>query len=124
MKVIRIGSQPVHKAPMPSGPQVEVLIGDGAQLAVAHAQIPLGGGMPEHAHGDSETIAVVRQGRVEMTSGGHTVTLEPGAIALLAVGERVSLHNPGDAPASLLVYFAPPDFIRTFAGWPVREGTA
>jgi hypothetical protein len=51
-------------------------------------------------------------------------TLEPGSVALLAVGERVSLHNPSDEPASLLVFFAPPGFIRTFAGWPVREGTS
>ena len=63
-----------------------------------------------------------QSGRVEIGGEGDTRTLEPGAMALIGVGERVSLTNPSPSePASLLVFFAPPGFVETFASWPVAE---
>ena len=116
-----IESGTIRKAPGANGPRVEVLIDDNDQLAVAHVHLPPGGGMPKHMHGESVALVAVREGRVEISCEGRQETLEPGSVALFEVGEQVSLHNPGDQPASLLAFFAPPGFIQTFSNWPVLE---
>jgi len=45
-------------------------------------------------------------------------------VALIGVGERVSLRNPTADPASLLVCLAPPAFVRVLSAWPLRPDTA
>lgn len=128
MQIVQAGSGAVHTAPVQGGPRVEVLIGEGktegANLAVARVSVPPEGGMPEHEHGESETALVVQGGRitVHIHGGGQQETLEAGSLALIGVGERVRLENPSsEETASLLVFFAPPGFVRTFASWPVEE---
>lgn len=125
MRILGLGSGTARVAPVEGGPRVEVLVGEGntegANLSVAHVLMPPGGGMPEHDHGESEAVVVVQSGRVEIEvrGGAGRETLEPGTMALIGVGERVSLENPSPSePASLLAFFAPPGFVRTFASWP------
>lgn len=94
----------------------------GTNLGAARVSVPPGGGMPEHEHGESETALVVQDGRITVHGGGQQEKLEAGAVALIGVGERVQLENPSsEEPASLLVFFAPPGFVQTFASWPVEE---
>lgn len=52
--------------------------------------------------------------------GGREETLEPGAMALIGVGERVALTNPSDSEeAELLAFFAPAGFVGNLASLPV-----
>lgn len=125
MQIVQTGQGMVHTAPVQGGPRVEVLIGEGGtegeNLGAARVTIPPGGGMPEHEHGGSETALAVQFGRITIHGGDRQETLETGAVALIGVGERVRLENPSsEEPASLLVFFAPPDFVRTFASWPAE----
>jgi len=127
MRTARPGSNELHAAPVEGGPTVEVLIDgnqrDGGNLAAAHVLVPPGGGMPEHEHGESEAIILPQSGRVVIEGGGESEILEPGAMTLIGVGERVSLTNPSSSePTSLLVFFAPPGFVNVLASWPATEG--
>jgi quercetin dioxygenase-like cupin family protein len=107
---------------MPNGPQVEVLLGEDAsadgRISAAYVTLPPGAGMPEHSHGESEAVVVVQTGAVVIYSGDQREALEPGSVALLGEGERVRLENPGETPATLLVFFAPGGFVRAFDSWP------
>jgi quercetin dioxygenase-like cupin family protein len=87
-------------------------------VAAARVTLPPGGGMPEHDHGESAALVAVQRGRIVMRAGGEERELEVGAVAAIDVGERVSLRNPGDEPASLLAVFTPAGFARTLAAWP------
>ncbi|MGW7380660.1 cupin domain-containing protein [Streptomyces sp. NPDC054794] len=80
--------------------------------------MPAGGGMPEHDHGPSEIVLIPLAGSVELRHDGLARTLSPGMTAHIAVGERVSLANPGTEPASVMAMASPPDFTRSLAGWP------
>lgn len=126
MQIVGPGNGTTHIAPLDGGPTVQVLVGggvaEGGKLAAARVVVPAGGRMPEHDHGESEALVVVQSGRVVIREGGREETLEPGKIALVGVGERVSLENPSSSePASLLAFFAPPDFVETFEAWPRAE---
>lgn len=126
MQIVQAGSGVIHTAPVEGGPRVEVLIGEGetqgTNLGAARVSVPPGGGMPEHEHGESETALVVQAGRITVHGGEQREKLEAGAVALIGMGERVRLENPSsEEPASLLVFFAPPGFVQTFASWPVAE---
>lgn len=123
MRVVRIGKGEAHTAPVEGGPTAEVLVGggDGGNLGAARVVVPPGGGMPEHEHGESEALVVPRSGRVVVRGeGGREETLEPGAMALIGVGERVASTNPSDSEeAELLAFFAPAGFVGNLASWPV-----
>ncbi|QIN84571.1 cupin domain-containing protein [Rubrobacter tropicus] len=123
MRIIEPESGTTRAAPVEGGPTVEVLVGgDGAEsgnLAAARVTVPPGGRMPEHDHGESEALMIVQSGRVVIREGGREETLAPGKMASIGIGERVSLENPSSSePASLLAFFAPPAFARTFGAWP------
>ncbi len=106
-------------APPRHGVCVPVCDGEGGKIAAAHVVVPPGGGMPEHDHGESEALVVVQSGLVVIREGGREETLAPGKMASIGVGEMVSLENPSSSePASLLAFFAPPGFVRTFEAWP------
>jgi quercetin dioxygenase-like cupin family protein len=75
--------------------------------------------MPEHDHGASEVILIVRAGRARLIASDGVVTkLEPGAVVTIPVGERVRLENPEDEEARLSVVLTPPDFATAVAAWP------
>ncbi|MQA73741.1 MAG: cupin domain-containing protein [Solirubrobacterales bacterium] len=112
----------MRKPPVEAAPEVELLVGDGELdpqgMAAAHITVPPGGGMPEHDHGDSGVLLAVRRGRIVINSGGNDVALPAGALAVVGVGERVSLRNPEADPASVLAFFSPPAFAATVTSWP------
>lgn len=121
MKIAQIGRSPVHQAPLPNGPEVEVVLDAGNNLSVAHVSLPPGASMPDHSHGDAEAVVIVRAGQVELASGDEVAILGPGKLALVGVGERVRLRNGSPEPASLVAVFAPSGFIATFKEWPIRD---
>ena len=121
MRVVATGIGPARQAPFPNGPLAEVLIDEHAgagQLGVAHVTIPPGGGMPEHAHGESTVLIVPLAGELLIASGEHQEKVTPGVVVLLDHSERVRLANQTSEPVCLLAVFAPAGFVRALASWP------
>ena len=122
MRVLTLGTEPVHQAPVANGPAAEVLIDEdtgGGQLAAVHVTIPPGGGMPEHAHGESTALVVPLVGELLIGSAEHQEKVTQGVVVLLDRGERVSLTNQTSQPVSLLAVFAPAGFVRALSSWPI-----
>lgn len=118
MHVAKIGTSPRRRAPVAGGPEVETLTTtDG--IAVVHMEIPAGGGLPEHDHGPSQIVLVLLSGVVRVTYGGVEHTLEPGAVAHVGTGQRITVWNPGTEPAALMLVASPSDFVAQLAAWPV-----
>lgn len=126
MEVRQIGSGPLHAAPVPGGPIAELVVGEGEsrRLSVARVEVPPGVGMPEHDHAGSEAVILCQGGTVVISSSGQQVTLRSGTVAVIGVGERVSVHNPGSETAVLLGMFTPGDFVTQLAAWPRATGAA
>lgn len=121
MQIFEYGAGPHHRAPLPDGPVVEILSGtdtDDRQLAAARVQIPAGGAMPEHDHGESETLVVPLEGDLVLSSDENAQKLHPGVIVRVGRGERVRVENQGGHTAVMLAVFAPPAFINRLAAWP------
>lgn len=123
MLIIEPGKGTVRAAPVEGGPRAEVLLGEGGEkLAAARVMLPPGGGMPEHDHGESEALVVCREGRVTLRGAEREETLDEGKMALIGIGERVSVENPSASEsATLLAFFAPPSFVATLGAWPAVE---
>lgn len=121
MRVLPTGSGPVHRAPFPNGPSAQVLVDEQSadgQLAAAYVTIPVGGTMPEHAHGESTALVVPITGELLIRSGQREEKVAPGVVALIDQGERVSVTNETSQPVSMLGVFAPAGFIGAVASWP------
>lgn len=120
MLIADTGTTPRRRAPLPGGPTAATLTPAGIsdQVAAVHVEIPAGGGMPEHDHGTSEIVLIPLSGSVELRHDGQASTLSPGMAAYIAIGERVSLGNPGSEPVSLIVVASPPEFAGRLARWP------
>lgn len=116
------GQGPRHQA-APGGPLANVVIGpgQGTGVGVVDVTVPAGAAMAEHAHGDSETLLIPQAGRLRLVDAesGAVTELEPGVLATIPIGRRVTLENPGDAEARMLVVLSPPDFAASVATWPV-----
>ncbi len=123
---LEIGRGDRRRAPLPGGPDVEILIGaqEGRPIGVLHVTVPPGGVMPAHEHGASEVLLISLGGeaRVVDAQDGAVTELAPGALATIPVGRRVSLENPGSQPARLLVVLTPPDFAEQLTSWPSATG--
>jgi quercetin dioxygenase-like cupin family protein len=107
----------------PGAPVAEVVIGtgQGTGVGVVDVTVPAGAAMPEHAHGDSETLLIPQAGRLRLVDAesGAVTELEPGVLATIPIGRRVSLENPEATDARMLVVLSPPDFAAAVAAWPV-----
>ncbi len=68
-----------RREPFP-GYEGRFLHGDG--MSVAHWTVKQGSGFPEHQH-PHEQVAMVVEGRFEMTVAGETRVLEPGVVAVI-----------------------------------------
>ncbi|MFS8199414.1 cupin domain-containing protein [Streptomyces sp. CWNU-52B] len=120
MYVADTGSTPRRRAPVAGGPTAAPLLtaATSDRVAVVHLEIPPGGGLPEHDHGASQIVLIPVSGSVQVRHGGDVHTLAPGSAAHIDTGERVSLANPGTAPASLMVVASPPEFAARLEAWP------
>lgn len=125
MHVAHTDTTPRHRAPFPGGPVAAPLVPPGVsdRVAVIRLEIPPGAGLPEHDHGTSQVVLLPVSGAVELTHDGDTHELRAGSTALIDIGERVRLANPGDEPASVLVVASPPDFAAHVVSWPTADGT-
>jgi quercetin dioxygenase-like cupin family protein len=122
MYVTEIAASPRRRSPMPGGPTVALLTSSETsdQVAILHVELPAGATMAEHDHGASQIVLIPLTGSVEVHHDGQARTLTAGsAAAHIGLGERVSLANPGDKPASLLVVASPPEFAGRLASWPL-----
>lgn len=121
MRVFHTGSGPAHQAPFPNGPTAQILVDEqsaGGQLAAAYVTLPVGGSMPEHAHGQSTALVVPITGELLVRSGEQEEKVAPGVVVLLDQGERVSLANDTSQPVTMLGVFAPAGFVGALKNWP------
>jgi quercetin dioxygenase-like cupin family protein len=123
----RIGDSRRQRAPVPEGPEVEIVIGAdrGLPVGVLEVTVPVGGAMPEHDHGASATLLVPLAGSLRLIEAGdvgRATELEPGTLATIPIGCRVRLENAGDQEARMLAVLTPPDFAGQLEGWPAAEG--
>ncbi len=122
MRINESGGGPVHLAPFPDGPSVEVLVDDGVegrQLASAKVTLAPGAAMPEHDHGESEALVISIAGELVFSGADGEQRLTPGAVGHIARGERVRVENRSDQESSMMVVFTPPSFVRALMDWPV-----
>ncbi|MER5887904.1 cupin domain-containing protein [Streptomyces sp. NPDC001941] len=75
-------------------------------LAAVRIQVPAGGRIPAHAHGDSELLLTGVSGVVQAACGCGAKTVEPGAFAMLPAGKEITLTNEGAEDATLLAVFS------------------
>jgi len=95
------------------GATVDVLSeGASAALAAIRVTVAAGARVEEHDHGSSDALLIPLAGRLTLRGAeGEAHHLAPGVVAFVAAGERVSVENSSDAPASMVVCFAPPAFV-------------
>ena len=80
--------------------------------AVVRITVPAATRMPAHDHGPSDAILIPLAGELLICSAdGRVERLQHGRLAVVPAHERISVHNPGSAPASMLACFAPPTFV-------------
>jgi unsaturated pyranuronate lyase len=90
-----------RREPFP-GYEGRFLHGDG--MSVAHWVVKEGSGFPEHRH-PHEQIAMVVEGRFEMTVAGETRVLDPGTAAVIPSG--VPHSGRALTPCRLIDVFQP-----------------
>lgn len=113
--------------PAPGAPLVEVLFGgepDGPDLGVVYVEVPVGAIMPEHTHAGSDVVLLPVDGAVEIAKGAESVTVAVGDAICIRKDEAVSLRNPGDRTAQLIVAAAPPAFVAGIRSWPAAPDPA
>jgi quercetin dioxygenase-like cupin family protein len=76
----------------------------GDAMSVAHWTVAEGSGFPEHAH-PHEQIAMVIEGRFEMTVAGETRVLDAGTVAVIPSNVRHS--GRALTPCRLIDVFQP-----------------
>lgn len=121
MELVRAGEAPRHSPPAPNTPTVEVLFGgdeNSPDVGVVRVHVPVGAAMPEHDHGGSDVVLTPVVGVVEITHGDDTIHVGVGDAALVRKDERVSLRNPGDVVAEVIVSAGPPVFVAGIRTWP------
>ena len=94
------------------GATIDVLTEEtSAQLAAIRVTVAAGARVGEHDHGGSDALLLPLAGRLTLRGCDGELELAPGTMAFVAAGERVSVENAGEAPASMVVCFAPPTFV-------------
>lgn len=115
-----------RRAPVPDGPELEIVIGAGRghPFGVLDVTVPVGAAMPEHDHGVSEALLVPLAGSLRLVEVGEAeraTELASGALATIPVGCRVRLENAGEVEARLLVVLSPADFVAQTERWPAAQ---
>lgn len=110
-----------HKSPAPNGPTVSVYFGgpeDPQDVGLIRLAVPPGAGMSEHRHNGSDIILAPLTGHVVIHKGEESMELHPGDAGFVAKDEAVSLSNPGDQVAEVLVAAGPASFIANVLKFP------
>lgn len=110
-----------RRPPGENTPTATVVFGGeegGPDVGLVRVRVPAGGGMPPHRHAGSDVIVTPVAGRVIISDGETSVDVEVGASALVLKDEEVSLTNPGDEAAEIIVSAGPADFVAGIRQWP------
>lgn len=121
MKLIKRSEAPVHSPASPNAPTVTVYVGgpdDPQDVGMVRVSIPAGAGMPPHKHNGSDVIISPVVGHVVITKGEESIEVHVGDAALVTRDEEVSLANPTDEVAEVIVSAGPADFISGILNWP------
>ena len=124
MELRNSDNSPRRRPPGENTPTVTVLFGDGdsaTDVGLVKVRIPAGGGMPSHRHGGSDVILTPLTGHVSIADGTDSVDVRTGDSVLIRKDEEVSLRNPGDEPAEVLVSVAPTNFVTGILQWPPAQ---
>lgn len=113
---------------LPDSPTITVYFGGGEgespDIGVVRVVVPPGAGMPPHRHLGSDVVLVPVAGHVRITRGVESIDVHVGDAALIGRQETVSLSNPGEAEAELIVAAGPASFVAGIRAWPTREPVA
>lgn len=121
MKRITAAEASQHKSPAPNGPTVSVYFGrpeDPQDVGLVKLSVQPGFGMAEHKHNGSDIILVPLTGHVVIRKGEESMELHPGDAGFVGKDEAVSLSNPGDQAAEVLVAAGPASFIANVLKFP------
>lgn len=78
--------------------------------------------MPTHEHGESDAVLIPATGELLLRGAGARVErLQAGMLAVVPAHERVSVENPTEQPASMLVCFAPATFVEALGEAPAAS---
>lgn len=126
MDMRTIENSPRRQPPGENTPTVTVVFGgeeDGPDVGLVRVTVPAGAGMPAHRHAGSDVILTPIAGRVTISDGETSVDVRVGDSALILKDEQVSLSNPGDEPADIMVSAGPANFVAGIRRWPEPRDT-
>lgn len=110
-----------HGSPAPNGPTVSVYFGhleESQGIGLVRLSVEPGCGMAEHRHNGSDIILAPLTGHVVIREGEAPMELHPGDAGFVGKDEAVSLSNPGDRVAEVLVAAGPASFIANILRFP------
>lgn len=111
----------VRKPPVPNSPTLTVFFGgdDGSpDLGLVRVQVPAGAGMPPHRHNGSDVILAPVTGWVRISKDEESIDVYTGDCALIRKDEEVSMTNPGEQTADVIVAAGPAHFVANIRQWP------
>lgn len=126
MKLVKQGDGLVRRPPVPNAPTVTVIVGGeegGPDVGLVRVHVPAGAGagMPAHRHNGSDVILTPTAGTVRISTGADFIDVNVGDSALFRKHEEVSLTNPGDQDAEIIVAAGPAHFIAGIRSWPTPD---
>lgn len=121
MKHVTHTNGAIRKPPSPNSPTVTVIFDgehDSADVGLVKVSVPAGAMMPTHKHNGSDVILSPISGMVRITKGEEVIEVHVGDSALVGKDEAVSLSNPTDSLAEVIVSAGPADFVTGILSWP------
>ncbi len=122
MKLVKQGEALLRRPPVPNAPTVSVFFGGadeaGRDVGLVRVRVPAGSGMAAHRHNGSDVILTPAVGMVRISKGEESVEVYVGDSVLIGKDEEVSLSNPGDSAAEVIVAAGPTDFVAGIREWP------
>ena len=85
--------------------------GDSDTIGVARISVPAKGAMPPHKHGGSDIVITTCSGSVVIGKEDEQLEVKEGDSVMIFQDEAVSLENPNDTEAVLIVSAGPANFI-------------